>query len=112
MYDFEKDWQDKVDHVAKLTDEGNLTVGDLLMPGFYRLREGEHGNRVIIYSISFKVDNKPALLFAKSMSWIWKSKLDHIKCEPVTPKFNEAIHPVEKLHWYSDAGTGPHFYDW
>jgi len=80
----------------------DFSVDRIVFPGFYRVLEGEHKDRIIIYSIvNNKIDGKKFVLFANNMAWIYVEKLAGIKCEGVTPDFNGPKKPVNLPRWDS-----------
>jgi hypothetical protein len=103
-----------LDKVADLEDKCIFTIGDIFHPGFYRILEGEHANKIVIYSLVSKIDDKNILIFANSMTWIYKEKLDSVRCERAHPTFNSPKNKVDfsKSTWYADNGEGPFHHEW
>lgn len=101
-----------IEHSVK-DEAGILTIGEALINNYYRLLEGEHAGKVVINSCA-KIDEKPVLFFARTMTWIEKEKLANVRCESVRPTFpkNRNIIDYSKASWYDDNGSGPYHHEW
>jgi hypothetical protein len=105
-------YQGMLSEEADLNAKGELTVDKILTPGFYRILDGAHANRVIMYSITGKVDNKLIITFVNNMSWAFKDSLTGVRCERTVPSFRPPVNEVKKVEWYADNGDGPFSVEW
>jgi hypothetical protein len=103
-------YQEYLDSLYKKADSGTLTVKDVPV-GFYRLREGEHANKVIIKTY-LKIDDKSVCIFANAFTWTWTEKINDILCESVQPSFSQCKHEVKHVMWQADNGDGPYHNEW
>lgn len=89
---------------------GTMTVKDIVLPGYYRIRNGPHAGRVIIKLLG--VGNK--VYFANGLTWTDESKISHFLCERTAPVFSGPSHPVDRSEasWYGDGGSELMYHSW
>lgn len=102
------------EEASRKDQEGTLTVGEIIHPGFYRLMEGEHAGRVIIKMLNSRIDGKYICFFANGMTWTWIDDIKDTRCESTAPKFSKPRHEVDrsKATWYPDGSDKPMSHEW
>jgi len=75
------------DKEYELNRKGLLTVKDGIR-GFYRLLEGEHKGRIIIKTLTSKIDGERVVYFVNGLTWQFLDRIKDVRCEIVRPTFN------------------------
>ena len=60
-----------------------------MFPGFYRLIDGQHAGRVIIWTLCVEISGKESVFFADSFTHCTKASLADVKGKQVGVRFQE-----------------------
>lgn len=71
--------------VAERNAAGTLTIGFAPF-GYFELLEGQHKGRIVIKT-NARIDGKPILFFADTLTWIYLDKLKDYRCVTTRPTF-------------------------
>ncbi len=55
--------------------------------GYLRLLDGPNVGRIIIKTLSAKIDGERIIIFADTLTWGWLSNYANSRCEQISPTF-------------------------
>lgn len=88
---------------AKKNAEGTLTIGESLINNYYRLKDGNYKDRIVIRTCA-KIDDQSVCFFADSLTWIATDKIKNVRCQIVRPEFypEQVLTEEERNAWWDD----------
>lgn len=86
---------------------------DALIGHYYRLLDGEHAGRIVIYA-GERLDGQKIVRFANGLTWSYLEKIIDARCEVASPTFPPPRQTPDygRASWYADSGEGPLHHEW